>query len=286
MRRNIRIPIIFLLIFIMATFVPAISANNKGDIARLKAIDVNQDFPELIRLRGGIIELYQIDQEGNKFVDFTPSCIEFIRASNEAYTKISALNVNSSGNDINKIDTDALSESYIKFHVDASDYKAKVSYPELIGHITAASLMVMEQIDTTLGKKAGELKELKNQLELSRAGSRTENSALQRNYTLLQNYSNMLVKRQGLENTLSASLKKLRNSMMISLLVFTIVGILIGALITRKWKRRIDYVGLYRSNVKVMHPVFYACAITIVTFLVMLVYIYMKNAYTIFSFLL
>ena len=280
--KQIIILIIFLLIFV-TSFVPAVTANNSGDIVRLKAIEVNPDFSELIQLRGEIIKLYQIDTEGNQFVDFTPTCIEFIRASSDAYTKIRALNANSRGEDINQIDTDALSENYIKFHVDASDYKTNVSHPQQIDNITAASLMVMKQINSIFGEKAEEIKGIKTQLELSLAGSRTDFSALQRNYTILQNYSSMLVKREGLANILSSYAKKLRNSMIISLLAFTIVGILIGALISRRWKRRVEYLSVYTGKLKVMHPVVYACAITIVTILAMLVYIYMKDAYSIFS---
>ena len=285
MKKNIVVPIIFLLIVIITSFVPTISANNRDEIARLKAIEVNQDFSELILLRDKIIKLYQIDPEGNQFVNFTPTCIEFIKTSSDSYSRIMALNANSRDEDINKIDTDVLSENYIMFHVDASDYRAKVSQPQLIDNITAASLMVMRQINSSFGEKAEELKGIKNQLELTLAGSRTEYSALQRNYTSLQNYSSMLVKRQGLENTYSSSAKKLRNAMIISLLAFTILGILIGALISWKWKRRVEYVDIYTSNVKVMHPVVYACAITLVVILVMFVYIYIKGAYSIFSFL-
>lgn len=285
MKKDIVVPIIFLLIVIITSFVPTISANNRDDIARLKAIEVNQDFSELIPLRDKIIKLYQIDPEGTQFVNFTPTCIAFIKTSSDAYSKIRALNANSRDEDINKIDTDALSENYSMFHVDASDYRAKVSQPQLIDNITAASVMVMEQLNSSFGEKAEEIKGIKNQLELTLAGSRTEYSALQRNYTILQNYSSMVVKRQGLENTYSSSAKKLRNAMIISLLAFTIVGLLIGALISWKWKRRVEYVDLYTRDVKVIHPVLYACAITLVVILVMFVYIYMKGAYSIFSFL-
>ena len=212
--------------------------------------------------------------------------MDFIRASNDAYSKIRALNENSTSEDINSINTDALSENYIKFHVDVSEYKANISLSQQVENITTASIMVMEPINSSFEKKVEEMNGIKKRQELSLGESRAEILALQRNYTLLQNYSSSLAMRHELENTYSDYAKKLRYSMTISLLASTIVGILIGFLISWKWKRRVEYLSVYTRKVKGMHPVVYACIITIVVISLMLVYVYMKDAYSIFSYLI
>ena len=283
MKKNIFVLILFL---ILLTFLPVITASNKEDIALLETTEVNPDFSELILLREEIIKLYQIDPEGNQFADFTPTCMDFIRASNDTYSKIRALNENSTSEDINSINTDALSEDYIKFHVDVSEYKANISLSQQVENITTASIMVMEPINSSFEKKVEEMNGIKKRQELSLGESRAEILALQRNYTLLQNYSSSLAMRHELENTYSDYAKKLRYSMTISLLASTIVGILIGFLISRKWKRRVEYLSVYTRKVKGMHPVVYACIITIVVISLMLVYVYMKDAYSIFSYLI
>ena len=283
MKKKITVLILFL---ILLTLAPVITASNKEDIVLLEAIEVNPDFSELILLREKIIKLYQIDPEGNQFADFTPTCMDFIRASTDTYSKIRALNENSISDDINSINTDALSENYTKFHVDVSEYKANTSLSQQVENITTASTRVMEGINSSFSEKVEEMNEIKKRLELSLGESREEILALQRNYTILQNYSSSLAMGHGLENTYSAYAKKLRNSMIISFLTSAIVGILIGVLISWKWKRRVEYLSVYTRKVKGMHPVVYACVITIVVISLMLVYVYMKDAYSIFSYIM
>lgn len=283
MKKKITVLILFL---ILLTLAPVITASDKEDIALLEATEVNPDFSELILLREEIIKLYQIDPEGSQFADFTLTCMDFIRASTDTYSKIRALNENSISDDTNSINTDALSENYTKFHVDVSEYKANTSLSQQVENITTASTKVMEEINSSSSEKVEEMNEIKKRLELSLGESREEILALQRNYTILQNYSSSLAMRHGLENTYSAYAKKLRNSMIISFLTSTIVGILIGVLISWKWKRRVEYLSVYTRKVKGMHPVVYACVITIVVISLMLVYVYMKDAYSIFSYIM
>jgi hypothetical protein len=283
MKKYITVLILFL---ILPTLAPVINVSNKEDLALLETIEVNPDFSELILLKEEIIRLYQTDLEGNQFVDFTPTCVDFIRASNDTYSKIRALNENSKSDDINNINIDTLSENYIKFCVDASEYKANISLSQQIENITKASFGVMEEINSTFSKKVEEMNEIKKRLEVTLAESGAEIISLRKDYTTLQDYSSLLATRNELESTYSAYAKRLRNSMIISLSASTIMGILIGFLISRKWKRRLEYLSLYTRKVKIIHPMVYACTITIVVILLVLVYIYIKNAYSIFSYLI
>lgn len=279
------IRILFLLL-VIPTFVSVIDANNKEDIAVLGTVEINPDFHELIKLREEIITLYQSDPQGNQFAVFTPTCIAFIKASNGTYSKIRALNEWSTSEDIDDINTNDLLEDYIKFQVDGSEYKENLSLSQQVENVTTASLKVMEEINFTFYEKVSEMDEMRKQLELSVEGSKGEILTLQRNYALLQDYDAALALRHELESTYSAYNKKLRNSMLISLIVFIFVGTLIGFFIARRWKRRIEYLSVYTRKVPIMHPVVYACLITILVISLMLVYVHMNDAYSIFSYLM
>jgi hypothetical protein len=282
MKKIISVPLLVLALLI---FVPVINANNKEDVVLLETIEINPDFHELIELREEIIKLYEIDPQGTQFADFTPTCIAFIKANNDTYSKIRALDERGTPEDIKDINCDALIEYYRKFHVDASEYKEDISLSGQIENVTTASIGAMEEINFTFYEKVSEMDERKKHLELSMEESKGEILTLQRNYAILMNYSNSLALRQGLENTYFDYNKKLRNSMLISLVASTILGMLIGFIIFRKWKKRVEYLSLYTRKVMIMHPLVYACVITILVISLMLAYIYMNDAYSIFSYL-